>query len=222
MNMKNNTILCIAAFLIALFFSLISSGVEAIHMEKAIEQEKAISEGEAKEIHTVPKFFVTPPPFSKGIFPCSQCHAGLEPNPERRELMFHTEIAEGFDHAEEQRWCLDCHNPNDRDKLRLVSGKLVSFEESYDLCGQCHGTIFRDWKAGVHGKRTGEWNGEKKYRLCVHCHYPHWPKFQGFKPLPPPENPLDIKYRKMSQDETPLNPLGDNQDYEIPLSKEKK
>jgi hypothetical protein len=222
MKMKNNTIICISVFLIVLSFSLISSDVEATDMEKAIVQEKALTEGKIKESHSVPKFFVTPPPFSKGIFPCSQCHAGLEPNPERRELMFHTEIAEGFDHAEEQRWCLDCHNPNDRDKLRLVSGKLISFEESYDLCGQCHGTIFRDWKAGVHGKRTGEWNGKKKYRLCVNCHYPHWPKFQGFKPLPPPVNPLDIKYRKMTQDETPLNPLGDNQDYEIPLTKEKK
>lgn len=220
--MKNNTILCIAAFLIALSGLLISADVNATDMEKAIEQEKALQEGKAKESYGIPKFFVSPPVFSEGMFPCSQCHAGMEPNPERRELMFHTEIAEGFDHAEEQRWCLDCHNPDNRDKLRLVSGKLISFEESYDLCGQCHGTIFRDWKAGIHGKRDGMWNGKKKYRLCVHCHYPHWPKFQGFKPLPPPENPHDIRYRKLSQDETPLNPLGDNQDYEIPLSKEKK
>jgi hypothetical protein len=58
-------------------------------------------------------------------------------------------------------------NPDDRDVLRLANGDLVSFEESYNLCGQCHGTIFRDWKAGIHGKRTGEWNGKKQYRLCV-------------------------------------------------------
>ena len=77
-----------------------------------------------------------------------------------------------------RRWCLDCHNPDDRDKLRLANGDLVSFEESYYLCGQCHGTIFRDWKAGIHGKRTGEWNGRKQYRLCVHCHNPHNPKIQ--------------------------------------------
>ena len=116
----------------------------------------------------IPAFFVPPPPFSEDIFPCSECHEDIEPNPERRVLEEHTEIAEGFNHAKEQRWCLDCHNANDRDKLRLVNNKLISFEESYFLCGQCHGTIFRDWKAGVHGKRTGEWNGKKTYRLCVH------------------------------------------------------
>ena len=58
-------------------------------------------------------------------------------------------------------WCFDCHNPDNRDKLRLANGKLVKFEESYILCGQCHGTILREWKAGLHGKRTGMWNGDK-------------------------------------------------------------
>lgn len=220
--MKNNTILSVAVFLIAVTLSATAIDVDAIHSEKATEQEKALQEGKARESYEIPKFFTSPPRFSEGIYPCSQCHAGMEPNPERRELMFHNEISEGFDHAEEERWCLDCHNPDDRDKLRLASGRLISFDASYELCGQCHGTIYRDWKAGVHGKRTGMWNGEKEYRLCVHCHYPHWPKFQGFKPLPPPEDPRNIQYKKLSHDEIPLNPLGDNQDYEMPLHKEKK
>ncbi len=165
------------------------------------------SEPSAEE--DIPKFFVPPPPFSEGIFPCSQCHAGMEANPTRRELSYHTEIAKGFNHAADQRWCLDCHNPDDRDKLRLASGKLVSFEESYYLCGQCHGTIFRDWKAGVHGKRTGYWRGKKEYRLCVHCHNPHRPRFKPIKPLPPPMKPEDIKYRELSPEEIPRNPLNE-------------
>jgi hypothetical protein len=156
----------------------------------------------------IPAFFVPPPPFSEDIFPCSECHEDIEPNPERRELEEHTEIAETFDHAKEQRWCLDCHNANDRDKLRLVNNKLISFEESYYLCGQCHGTIFRDWKAGVHGKRTGEWNGKKTYRLCVHCHNPHSPRFKPIKPLPPPIKPGQIKNKKLKQAEIPKNPIG--------------
>ena len=110
-------------------------------------------------------------------------------------------------HAEDQRWCLDCHNPDNRDKLRLASGQVIFFEKSYLLCGQCHGTIYRDWKAGVHGKRTGHWNGRKQYRLCVHCHNPHQPKFKPLKPLPPPIRPEDIKYIKSPADEIPLNPL---------------
>jgi hypothetical protein len=198
--MKNKIVLCMLVILVTLTFSAVSDDLSA-------------------EESNIPPFFVPPPPFSEGIFPCSQCHADMEPNPERRELMFHEEISKGFDHAEEQRWCLDCHNPDDRDKLRLANGKLISFNESYDLCGQCHGTIYRDWKVGVHGKRTGYWNGKKTYRLCVHCHYPHWPKFQGLKPLPPPLKPDETKYENLADDEIPLNPLGDNQDYQIPVIK---
>lgn len=155
------------------------------------------------------KFFVAPPPFSEGIFPCSQCHAGMPADPKRRALTMHSEISEGFNHAKEQRWCLDCHNPGDRDKLRLASGRTISFEESYYLCGQCHGTNFRDWKVGVHGRRTGQWNGKKEYRLCVHCHNPHQPRFKQLQPLPPPEQPGDIKFRALSADQIPLNPLGE-------------
>ena len=43
--------------------------------------------------------------------------------------------------------------------LHLASGERVPFDESYRLCGQCHGEKQRDWRAGVHGRRTGEWNG---------------------------------------------------------------
>lgn len=160
---------------------------------------------------SIPKFIVPPPPFSKGIFPCSDCHADIKPNPTRRKLEEHTAIAESFNHASDQRWCLDCHNPDDRDKLRLASGALISFEESYLLCGQCHGTIFRDWKAGVHGKRTGEWNGKKIYRLCVHCHNPHTPRFKQLVPLPPPIRPEEIKYHQLRKDQIPGNPIGDLQ-----------
>ncbi len=141
----------------------------------------------------IPEFYVPPPPLSDGIFPCSDCHADQETNPNRRELTEMHEDIKIINHAEDQRWCLDCHNPDDRDYLRLASGKLVSFEESYLLCGQCHGTIFRDWKAGIHGRRTGEWNGKKLYRLCVHCHNPHQPRFKPIAPKPPPVKPKDIK-----------------------------
>jgi len=150
-----------------------------------------------------PEYFVPPPPFSEGIFPCSNCHAGMEANTNRRELSFHENIQlKHFD-----GWCFDCHNPNDRDKLRLASGRLISFQESYYLCGQCHGTHFRDWKAGVHGKRTGMWNGKKEYRLCVHCHWPHEPHFKPLQPLPPPVRPEDNKYIKLKENEIPENPL---------------
>ena len=38
---------------------------------------------------------------------------------------------------------------------------------------------YRDWKAGVHGKRTGEWDGRKDYLLCVNCHNPAFAEVQA-------------------------------------------
>ncbi len=136
---------------------------------------------------------VEAPPFTEGIYPCNDCHTDIEPNPNRRELVdFHDDISAIFDHDSENRWCLDCHDMNNRDSLRLASGKLLSFEESYKLCGQCHGEKLRDWKVGVHGKRTGYWNGKKEYLLCVHCHNPHSPRFKALMPEPPPVRQEDI------------------------------
>jgi len=143
-------------------------------------------------VATTLAFPVPAPPFSEGIFPCSQCHGSIPPNPERRSLDgMHSDIA--FHHDEEHRWCLDCHDANDRDQLHLASGALVPFTESYRLCGQCHGTQYRDWRTGVHGKRTGYWNGPKRYLLCVHCHNPHSPRFASLQPLPPPVRPQFLR-----------------------------
>ena len=65
----------------------------------------------------------------------------------------------------------------------------MSFDQSYLLCGQCHGEKLRDWRAGVHGRRTGQWNGHKTYLLCAHCHNPHQPRFKAIAPKPAPVRP---------------------------------
>ncbi|MBF0343431.1 MAG: hypothetical protein HQL06_04285 [Nitrospirae bacterium] len=154
----------------------------------------ASEQADAEHHATIPKYFTTRPPFSEGIFPCTTCHAGLKPDKTRRELYFHTEIS--LKHAAKQRWCLDCHDSENRDRLRLANGDHVTFEESYMLCGQCHGNVFREWKKGIHGKRTGLWNsdkpGDKVYLLCVNCHNPHSPQFKPIKPLPLPVRPNEI------------------------------
>jgi hypothetical protein len=134
--------------------------------------------GEVKDIQ------VPPPQLDEDIFPCSQCHGEMEPNPERRELDAHEDIV--LRHDEGNRWCLDCHDIADRDKLHLAGGQLLDFSESYKLCGQCHGPKLRDWENGVHGRRTGSWNGQKKYLLCAHCHNPHSPRYKKIKPEPAP------------------------------------
>ncbi len=133
-----------------------------------------------------------PPPFSEGIFPCSQCHEGPG-DPTRRQLGFHDDVQGMFDHDAEHRWCLDCHDNANRNVLHLSSGEPVPFTESYRLCGQCHGDKYRDWRAGVHGKRVGMWNGQKTYFLCVNCHNPHSPRFKPLKPEPRPRRPEEMR-----------------------------
>jgi len=116
---------------------------------------------------------------------CQTCHKEIR-EPQHKDIVLH--------HAENQRGCLDCHHPGDRDVLRLANGQSVPFAESYRLCGQCHGPKLRDWKVGLHGKRTGMWDGERQYFLCVHCHRnPHAPQFPAMTPEPPPVRPEDIK-----------------------------
>jgi hypothetical protein len=136
------------------------------------------------------KLEVPPPPFSAGVFPCSDCHdPSLPVNTTRRTLKTaHQDVV--LHHDEEHRWCLDCHSAVDRDRLHLASGELIEFDESYKLCGQCHGDKYRDWRAGVHGRRSGQWDGHKSYLLCVNCHNSHAPAFQPLAPLPPPNRPM--------------------------------
>jgi hypothetical protein len=137
---------------------------------------------------------VPPPPFTEGLFPCTSCHDGVNQkvNRTRREFTgMHGDII--LKHGPESRWCLDCHDPLNRDRLHLASGELIEFTVSYELCGQCHGEKLRDWRAGVHGKRTGSWSGQKQYLLCVNCHNPHTPHFQALKPMPPPLRPEAIR-----------------------------
>jgi hypothetical protein len=130
-----------------------------------------------------------PPPFTEGIFPCSQCHDGSG-DPTRRELGFHEDVK--LRHAP-NHWCVDCHDLANRDVLHLAGGEAVPFTESYRLCAQCHFDKHRDWRLGIHGKRVGQWNGQKTALLCVNCHNPHAPRFGSLKPAPRPTRPEEMR-----------------------------
>ena len=169
-------------FIFILFVFFIGNGFQAAYSRGGQPQSK---EQKGMEIQ------VPPPPLSEDYFPCSECHGEMETNSERRELEFHDEIE--LKHDEKNRWCMDCHDAADRDKLHSASGEPIDFKASYVLCGQCHGPKLRDWRAGIHGRRTGSWNGQKQYLLCAHCHDPHAPRFKRMKPEAPPLKPGKIK-----------------------------
>jgi formate-dependent nitrite reductase cytochrome c552 subunit len=122
---------------------------------------------------------------------CSDCHDPdfMEVDYTVREIGGDHEEMTPFAHAVGRIWCFDCHDGDDRDMLRLANGELIEFEDTPTLCGQCHGDTHREWVAGVHGKRTGSWNGVKEYRVCSSCHDPHSPLFKPLKPEAAPIPP---------------------------------
>jgi hypothetical protein len=179
-----------ASFILLLFLSLTTT----VRAETAGK--------EKTEVYPVP-----PPLVYQGLYPCQACHrrdvrgvsSELEkgdsflskyirkPNPQPRVLVkMHRNIK--LQHAS-WHWCLNCHDTDERNYLRLITGEKIPFEKSYRLCGQCHGSIYRDWKIGIHGRRVGNWQGEKLYLLCSHCHDPHSPKFRKLPAEDPPKLP---------------------------------
>lgn len=140
----------------------------------------------------------TPPRATKGLdlvkmgwtYNCMECHAII---PARwhydRPMVEHQDIR--LDHGN-NRFCLNCHHPTRRNAFVDYDGAEIPQAEVVSLCAKCHGTIHRDWKAGVHGRLNGFWNAElgPKTRLrCIQCHDPHQPAFPSMKPLPPPRYP---------------------------------
>ena len=85
--------------------------------------------------------------------------------------------------------CFNCHDPTNLTELRTAGGKKLKLTESTLLCASCHGPSYRDWEAGVHGRRNGFWDtklGVNERKDCTSCHDPHAPAIRTLKPLPPP------------------------------------
>lgn len=75
--------------------------------------------------------------------------------------------------------CITCHNPDNMDNLRSLTGNNIDFNNSYNLCNQCHTNQFKDWKGGAHGKRLAGWAPPRASMTCVNCHNPHKPHFES-------------------------------------------
>ena len=132
-----------------------------------------------------PTFTVVPRKDQLSLYPCSNCHRFMEPNPKPRDLS-PPHNATTFDHGAGRVWCLVCHNPTDRDMLRTQLDEKVDFNDAYLVCGGCHADRQKDWYFGGHGKRVGNWQGERQMYNCTHSHDPHEPVLKPREPMPPP------------------------------------
>jgi len=144
-----------------------------------------------KPIPTGPRRETTgdPPTVVNGGFEhrCMECHRLFDSPPmERRTLTQHTEIH--FRHGMNNR-CFNCHDKKNREVFALYDGTTIGFDKIPQLCSQCHGTVFRDWQRGMHGKTLGSWDagsGKQRRLTCNECHDPHSPAYPKYEPLPGP------------------------------------
>lgn len=115
------------------------------------------------------------------FFPCSQCHQFMDPNDDVRELFAPHDIP--LEHGNGRFWCVQCHSLTERDSLNTLLGEPVHFDEAYIVCGGCHANRQKDWYFGAHGKRIGNWQGDRELVNCTHCHNPHSPKIKPRAPV---------------------------------------
>lgn len=132
----------------------------------------------------VPAFSVVSRSEHLNFYPCEDCHAVMPVNATRRQL--YSPHPGTLDHGAGRIWCLDCHAGENRNALKTLAGEEVGFDEAYQVCGQCHYQPQKDWFYGAHGKRVGNWQGERELYNCTHCHNPHDPAVRPRTPEAPP------------------------------------
>jgi len=141
----------------------------------------------------------TPPRRTKGLdlvkmgwsYNCMECHKSLEAkwHHDDRAMVEHETIK--LNHGN-NRFCLNCHHPTNRNVFVDYDGSEIAEQDVVLLCARCHGTTYRDWQAGAHGRRNGYWDkskgGETQLR-CIQCPDPHDPKFKAIESLHAPTYP---------------------------------
>lgn len=112
--------------------------------------------------------------------------------------------------------CFNCHNETNLVLLQPRDGRDLTFADSSQLCGSCHGPTYRDWLAGAHGRISGYWDrgappgsaeeirespktARYQRKDCVNCHNPHAPPFPSRKPAPGPHPLREIAAAASSQ-----------------------
>jgi len=131
-----------------------------------------------------PQASVVPRKENLFFYPCDQCHATMEPNPDIRPLNAMHDSA--LEHGRGRIWCTSCHDLENRNFLRTFLNELVDIDEAYVVCGGCHANRHKDWIFGAHGKRVANWQGDRTLYNCTHCHNPHSP---AIKPRAPKAAP---------------------------------
>jgi len=110
-------------------------------------------------------------------YACSECHNKPVEQLHKEGLgkKAHWDIT--IKHADTKTMsCLSCHNSQNMNNLKSITGDPIDFNKSYKLCSQCHNSQVKDWVGGAHGKNISGWKSARVSKLCVECHNPHQPQ----------------------------------------------
>ncbi len=127
---------------------------------------------------------------------CTTCHSTRTPQLTQNLSEQLDEFHQGLEKQHGSLSCLSCHNADNYDTLRLADGSAVAFENTMQLCAQCHGPQYRDYTNGSHGGMNGYWDlkrGPRTRNACNVCHDPHSPAYPQLIPVFPPK---DVELRK--------------------------
>lgn len=197
---KNTKIilLYLGTFLILPLFSTAMAQESSVEMEPVSAMEKAAPPFTVKSrkknqnsisgeftYHYSPAFTAQSHKGKAEGLECASCHQSIPANSEIRNMP-NSHINVTLKHGGERFWCLTCHS-DDRNYLRSLNNKKIDFDRSYRLCAQCHFRQQQDWFFGAHGKRIGNWRGERVLFSCTECHNPHNPAIAPSPPNPPPK-----------------------------------
>ncbi len=191
MNERENALTSLAPWVVALVFCALAgwfaflappgdigpvADAADVHRDQIVPGARRTVVGEPAAIH-VGSFALR----------CMECHRFFDSPPvERRILTQHTNVV--LRHGQNTR-CFNCHDRRNRGVLVRYDGTSLSFDQVPQLCSECHGTVYRDWELGMHGKTMGSWDaasGRQVRLACNECHDPHSPAYPRYVPLPAP------------------------------------
>lgn len=187
--------------------ALILAAIAVSLIERASSAESPSSPSKPKTVPPVvaatvlsadPHLDKTPPRQTKGLdliklgwrYNCMECHKTLEAKWEMDRLWVEHKTVQ-LNHGN-NKFCLNCHHPENRNAFKHDDGSEIPEQNVVALCARCHGTVHRDWEAGVHGRQNGYWDRSKGARsklTCIQCHDPHNPRFAAIESLTAPHYP---------------------------------
>jgi len=147
------------------------------------------------------------------MYQCKVCHVDLKaptyeceknlnvPGTFHMPFGAHKDMA--FNHGLNMR-CFNCHNCSNLGTYINFDGSEIPGDKPVLLCRKCHGVLYRDWQAGIHGRTNGYWDASRGPQIkleCNQCHNPHQPHFPPLVPRPSPDLPRTVSPEKGSRHE---------------------